>query len=443
MTKRGTIRIFSFTFAAFLCLAVFGINSTLTANSYKARLELNYQQSLNTLAECMNGIETNLTKSVYASSPTTLADISSNLYAETGTAKETLSRLPIDQMNLGGTYKFLSQAGDYASYLNQKIRSGEEISQEEHDNLNKLLDYCTKYKGAVDSLVTICNSGGSIMDRNVKSPINGNDVAAINADFSDVEEAFEDYPTLLYDGPFADAILNKQSEMLKKSHGITEEAAREIAAKALNCNISELNYDTDEYGNMPCYVYSYSQYTVGITKKGGYVAYVLFGGKISNNAITEENAVNIAKSYLDTIGYKNMKNSYYAIINNVCVVNFAYVDNGVICYSDLIKVGISMDSGKVVSLEAKGFLTNHIERTDMTAKISMEEAKSGISKYVKVKNAQKCIIPKENGKEYLCWEFHVESSKTGEEALVYVNANNGEEENILLLLYSDSGTLTK
>lgn len=93
--------------------------------------------------------------------------------------------------------------------------------------------------------------------------------------------------------------------------------------------------------------------TAGITKSGGYVAYVLYGGKINRFSIDKDNAINLAQSYLKNIGYKNMANTYYAINNNVCVINFAYKKDDVTYYSDLIKVGVSMDNGKSYRLKHK------------------------------------------------------------------------------------------
>jgi hypothetical protein len=60
-----------------------------------------------------------------------------------------------------------------------------------------------------------------------------------------------------------------------------------------------------------------------------------------------------------------------------------------------------------------------------------------------VLDTKKCVIPLDNGLEAQCYEFHCESSETGDEVLIYVNSQTGAEENILLLLYSDGGTLTK
>ncbi|MFQ8957741.1 MAG: hypothetical protein ACLR6O_02260 [Eubacterium sp.] len=51
-------------------------------------------------------METNLTKSIYSNSDKMLMDIK-DLYAECSQAKDAL-RLPIEQMNLGSTYKFIT-----------------------------------------------------------------------------------------------------------------------------------------------------------------------------------------------------------------------------------------------------------------------------------------------------------------------------------------------
>ena len=62
MTKRGYIRLFSYAIAFALLLSSRAIINMTTANSYKAQLELNYQQSLNELSENLDSIETNLFK---------------------------------------------------------------------------------------------------------------------------------------------------------------------------------------------------------------------------------------------------------------------------------------------------------------------------------------------------------------------------------------------
>lgn len=118
-----------------------------TANSYKAQLELNYQQSLNELSENLDSIETT-TKSIYSNSRQMLMDINKDLYAECSQAKDALSRLPIEQMNLGSTYKFINQI-TIGDHISQTKRLKPNTFFEEHQNPIKpnhaLNESCQQY----------------------------------------------------------------------------------------------------------------------------------------------------------------------------------------------------------------------------------------------------------------------------------------------------------
>ena len=138
-----------------------------------------------------------------------------------------------------------------------------------------------------------------------------------------------------------------------------------------------------------------------------------------------------------------MTETYYAVENNICIVNFAYSEGGVVYYSDLIKVGISLSDGKVYSLEACGYLTNHQQRQSFAVNISENDLTNKLSSHVEVLSSKLCVIPKKNGTEAGCMEFHCRNRAAGDEVLIYINTETGEEENILMLLYSYNGTLTK
>lgn len=442
MTKRNTVRLLSFSILLTGILILYAVIGAVQAAHYQARLESTYRQSLSALAENLESIETDLTKSVYANGAATLSQVSRELSDATNQAKDALSRLPVQQMNLAGTYKFLSQAGDYATYLSKKVYAGQAISPKEHENLLVLLRYATKYKNSVNQMVDICNNGGEITKRKVKAA-GGDALPAISTDFSTAEEAFENFPTLLYDGPFADAVLHKEPQLLKGKTKISKDAAAKIAAKALECNPSVLTRKEDEAGRMPAYVFSKGQQTISITKSGGYVSSILFGGKIGSRTIEEKEAIRNASAYLAQMGYKNMRPTYAAIGENICTVNFAYCTDGVLYYTDLIKVGVSLRDGSAVSLEARGYLTNHQQRPTPKFALTGQAAAAKISPYLQVKSTKKCIIPKEDGREIACIEVLTHSADTGEDALIYLNAANGQEEEIMLLLYSDHGTLTK
>lgn len=437
MKRRNIVRICSFAFCAVAALAAFAIMGNIKSNSYQTRLEAAYQRNLMQISECLDSIETSLSKSQYATSSEMMNKISGDLYSECCTAKNALSSLPISQLNLTGAYKFLSQAGDYARYLSAK----EQVTQEEYDNLALLLTYAQKYSDFADTIVSRCNAGGSITDNEVALESSDLKVSSFSADFSSAEETFEGYPTLLYDGPFADAVLNKESAMIKSAEKKDQDECRKIAAAALGVDEGGVVYKTEESGTLPAYVFSYKLYTIAVTKNGGYIAYILNEGTPSEQAITEDNAINVAKDYLNKIGYSDMKESYYTVYNNVCTINFAYCKDNITYYSDLIKVGVSLSDGNIFSLEADGYLVNHTERE--VPGFAAEQNGVELNSNVEILSASRCLIPKSSGVEVFCNEYHCKNKSTGQEVLIYTDSETGEEEDILLLMYSDNGTLTK
>ncbi len=442
MTLRNKTRLFTFSAAVFFALLAVTAISLAQAKSYREQLEISYQYSLNELAESLESIQTNLSKTVYSGSDEMLADLSSDLYSECTQAKSSLSRLPVDQMNLGSTFKFISQAADYALYISEKAAGGKEITEDEYKSLLTLLDYSDKLSESVASMVDTCNSGGKILGSNVRNSANVS-VSHLSNTMSGAEEVFKDYPTLLYDGPFADAVLNKEVQMTKDKDAYSKEQARDIAADAISKSADELSFDGYDESRLECYVFKCAQQTIGVTKYGGYVAYVLYGGRVADSSISEENAVNIGKAYLDALGYENMAETYYMTYKNVCVINFAYTVGGVTYYSDLIKVGVSLSDGNVVSMEAKGFLTNHTQRKPFEGEISSIDAATALNPHLTLIGIKRCVIPNDNGTESECYELHCKSRDTNEEVLVYTDAHTGEEKDIQILLYSDGGTLTK
>lgn len=442
MTKRSYIRIVSYIGFMLAVIVISSVMSATNMKAYKTELEVSYQQSLAEFAECLDKVDTDITKSLVSNSKGEVYDLSRDLYAQCSTAKNAMSRLPVSQMELGNAYKFLSQCSDYAQYIGGKIDKNEIITEEEHQNLKNLLSYAQKFSEQAKDMVATVNAGAMITEGEVKS-VNQINISPLSNSFSAGAEIFEDFPTLLYDGPFSDQVLNKASKLVKSGDVKTREECRKIFASAIGADVNNVSYETDDKSKIPCYTFKCGRYTGLVTKQGGYIKEILYSGKIQNSNITAENACNLAVNALEELGYSNMTVCYYNVENNICTVNCAYQKDNVCYYSDLIKVGISMNDGELVSVDSKTYLTNHTNRKPKIAKLSTNQARKKLSKYLEVKNSKMCVIPKESGKEIQCYEFTCKSKDTGEDTLVYINCDTGEEEDIMIVLKSASGTLVK
>lgn len=442
MSKRSLIRITTYMIAAVTALTALTIINTGKMNYYKNQLEVNYRHSLAELGECMDAVNTDLTKSVYANSPEEMRTISRDLFAQCSTSKNAISRLPVAQMELSNTYKFLTQASDYAQYIGAKIESGKSINEQEHRNLLALLRYAETLNTSVRDMRQLAESGAKITEGKVKNehaPI----ATPLSLQFSESAKTFESFPTLLYDGPYSDQVLQKKSTMLSTAPVTAKEACTARAADCLQVPKQKIIFAENESSRLPCYTFKSGRYTVSVTKQGGYIKSMLYSGIANQKNITEENAVNLAKNFLTRIGYPQMEQTYYSTQDNICTINFAFSQNDVLYYPDLIKCGVSLETGAVVTLDAATFLTNHTQRTAFSPKLSEKQARAYVSPYLQIKNSKRCVIPKENGTQAACYEFTCTSNDTGEDTLIYINQDTGVEEDILLLLYTDNGTLVK
>ena len=74
-------------------------------------------------------------------------------------------------------------------------------------------------------------------------------------------------------------------------------------------------------------------------------------------------------------------------------------------------------------------------------KITAEQARKQLSSELTVTDTSLAVVPSAGTNELYCYEFHC-TSPDGRQMLVYINADTGKEEQILLLEISENGTLT-
>ena len=109
-------------------------------------------------------------------------------------------------------------------------------------------------------------------------------------------------------------------------------------------------------------------------------------------------------------------------------------------YPDLIKLKVALDNGQILGIETTGYLNNHTQRDVSKVKITKEQAKEKLNKNLNIQSETLAIIPTEWKTEKLCYEFKGKVEET--EYLVYINAENGEEEQILIITNTPNGVLT-
>ncbi len=441
--SRGKIRIILYITTIIIVLGIFSIVQSVKLSKYEQEVLLTNQLALVSLDENLNNISTNLEKVMYSSTPTMLSKLAAELWRESSGAKNSLLMLPSGEASLSNTYKFLSQVGEFVMSLGRKSANGEELSDKERQQLANLYEYCTALNEQVNQMCYELENGTfSFDDYNSTLLEKNSNLVTINSSFDDVEQSLSDLPSLIYDGPFSDHIEQGTPLLLKGLPEISQEDALKVAQNVCTNEKNTLEFSNEEDGDIPCYVFKSENCITAITKNGGYPLYMINSKFVGEIEISYDEAVRNAKKYLVKIGFENLKESYYFSDDGICTVNFAANDNGIVVYPDLIKVSVSLETGEILSFDAKGYVHNHHKRNPFTPTLTEKEAVSKINDTLTVIDTQLCIIPTDWKTEQYCYEIHCKTQK-GQELLVYIDCETGEEDNILILLYSDDGVLTK
>ena len=443
-SKRSYIKIISFLSFVCVLLSAVAIINGYNARKYKIISDYTSRHAVSELCENLDSITVNLQKSLYTNSESMLSHYGTELSRNASCAKISLGSLTEENLSAEGIYKFLSQVGAYTLALDKKLQSGEPLSDKERESMVKLYKYAVSLSENL-GLIRDGYYNGLVSFEKINSTLKSasDELPDLFSDrVNDAEQSLADYPTLLYDGPFADSLLKSESAFVKGKDEISAEKAKQIAASIMDCKENQLRRDSDEKSGIDLFCFSLGERSIAITKKGGYLCYMTNPYYSSASEISEQAAIKVAKEFLDSLGYKNMKESYYSDYDGVCTINFAYTEDGVVYYSDLIKVSISLDSAKPVAVDARGYLMNHTERTLPEIKVSLNRAKKNLSSSLTILDSQTALIPTEDGKEKLCHELHCKDA-SGQEVLIYTDVQTGAEDDIKILLYSDDGTLVK
>lgn len=447
--RKNAALLFSYIAAAFLVLTGFLIKSNNETDYYRYQNDVKFQHAFSELVNGVVEVDSSLQKSLYATTPSMISTTCTDVYGKALIAKMSLSQLPFAKYSLDETTGFLAKVGDYAYLLSRNASNGKGYSEEEYKNLTVLADISALLSQNLLSIQTDINEGKlSIRELSSSSLEKAEEnviPSSLGESFQLIEAEFPEVPTLIYDGPFSQHISARKPKLLEGLDEVDADSALQAAAKFTGLKPSIFKLTGEYQGDMPQFCYTADvdggELSICVTKKGGKPYSMLNSRDVPEASLSSKQAVEAATEFLNANGFSSMKDSYWILNGNVMTINFAYEQDGVICYPDLVKVSVALDNGRIVGFEAKGYIMNHEERSIPEAKISHEEAKTKVAKSLKVLSHAMTIIPTPGQNEVFCHEFKCENGD-GNHFIVYVNARTGNEEDVLILIEDENGTLT-
>ncbi|MBR5192741.1 MAG: germination protein YpeB [Clostridia bacterium] len=401
-------------------------------------LETNYKRSFTNVVEQVDNIDLNLSKIIATKDKGAMQVYLTDTAVNSELAENDLSSLPLHDENKFYTTKLVNQIGDFSKYLNKKLANGNSLTKEDYKGIVQLYEANKMLKESLRRMMDEMgnNFNFSSLEKQDKRNV-------VLAGFNELQNLSVDLPELIYDGPFSDGQSAREVKGLKGNQ-ITSEEAKAVFNKIFaNKNFEKVETLGESNAKINCYNV---QGCVGeetiyaeISKQGGKLIMFDVMGSCEEINFSFEFAVEKAEEFLKNLGIEGMKAVWTNLANNVYTINFAYTENNVIMYADLIKVRVCAETCEVIGLEATEYFTNHVERKVATPLLSKGEAKSKLNVNIEVKSSRLAVVPVGNSNERLCYEFMGELD--GATFYVYIDATNGKQVEMFKVVEGTEGTL--
>ena len=401
-------------------------------------LEQSYQRSFYDAVKEVDNIDLNLSKMLATNDNEARQTYLVDLAVNAELAENSVQNLPLEDESKFYTTKLINQIGDYSKYLNKKLINGENLSSKDIETLNNLYQMNLSLKEMLDKTAVDMNGDFTFM-----AIEKGNSANMFTEGFNKLENLSVDYPELIYDGPFSDG---KEAREVKGLSGkvIDEANAKEIFIKTFSdykldmVKVVGKTMSQIECFNVQAEVNDDLLYAQ-ISAKGGRLVMFSYAGSCRDTIIDGESAEQKASEFLTNNGFDNMKAVWINLAGNVYTINYAYEQNGIIVYPDLVKVRVCAETSMVIGLEATSYFTNHTTRSIVKPVLSEKQAQDKLSLGIRVDTKRLVVVPVGEQMERLCYEFSGEINDA--KYYIYIDAVSGRQVEMFKVIKSTEGTL--
>lgn len=409
-------------------------------NQTQSSLEAIYQRNFTEFVDSINNSEIKLSKIVASNYDSYAKKLLSEVSKNANEASNNLSTLPLSVSGLEETIRFVNQVSGYTKTLSDKIADGKQITQQEKQVLIKLRESFLDLKNQVNKISNEVYNG-NIYEQSLNLSGDYNDFTLT---MQGMKSSDIDYPTMIYDGPFSDSTVNKQIKNLNGNDINSQDARQCVLQIFTDVNESNLQYLGETNGRFSTYDFLTSDSEerglyVQVTKKEGKLLTVSGQDVSDDKNYTIDQAIEIAKNFASNCDIENPECVWSDVVGANAYINIAPIKNNVVLYPDLVKVKVDLATGDVIGYEACSYYMNHVDRKIANASISSDTAKNLVATGHQVSDTKLVLAPLEYNREVLCWEF--KTNFDGDVYYFYVNAQNGQLENILRIIQTEDGNL--
>jgi spore germination protein len=404
------------------------------------RLENTYQRAFHELNFHMGSIEAELAKTAAASTPEQAMIRLAAVWRQAYAAQEKIGQIPLGVVELQNTEQYLGKLGDYVLSI---ASSGIMPSHSEREALDQLAGQARE----LANQLTVIQAG--VLGNNVRWTAlevqTLNDTAprdsGLLAQVREFERQIEEFPEISF-GEHVN--VNRPAPTALTEDIIPREEAVEKARefiRHLGADLELVGEEDVPDSEVPHYSLAFAQQgkngrriVVEVIRNGGRVFQMFAERSPGQPVISVNDAQTRASRFLAERGVDSVILLGVEEWGNSAVFTYCHTEDGILFYPDLLRVRVAQDDGEILSYEGNGFAMYHRERGNFSDQLGSQGAMERLNDTLTVaqNSTQRVVIFDRRGVEVLCYEFLV--SRGQEQFLIYINAQNGREENIVRLV---------
>lgn len=394
-----------------------------------------HTESIYELNSIVDNLDTNLSKARISNSRNEQVRLLSDIAIESEMAETVIERLPIEGQLTENMTSFVNKMGDSAQSMLYAVANGKTLSESQVATIEHMYNVNKEMKQIMNELTANASNKDMLAAMSGKSGL-------LSTSFDTIQNNTIETPKEINDGPFAENIDKVTAKNLEGLDEISCSRAEELARKYFESyNVTDVKCTGECLAEqLTCYNLTLTtndgEMSAQISKLGGKVVEFNSFKDCSSKNFSVERCIDIAEDFLDELGFDDMEPVWTSENGTTCNLNFAYEKDGVIFYSDMIKVKVCEERGIVTGMEGLSYVLNHVERTAPSAKIDKSDARAKLHSGFDVETSRLCVIPVDGG-EVLAYEFC--GTYDGSTYYVYIDAKTGEEVQVFTVIGTAQG----
>lgn len=401
-----------------------------THESYQRQMDAVYFRAYYDLIDGANDLGISLKKLGMSGSPSMQQSLLYEVWSAAELSEANLGIFETDGEGINKAQKFVNQLGDYAHSLALRVANGDPLTVAEREKLVKMARVADAYLRALQQIQEDVDNGKLFV---------GDDGAlkGVQDAFSQFAEPSFDYPEMIYDGPFSDALEDRSPVALVGEEIDEEEGQHALMAYFDGMRVENVEFAGEGEGYIKTLNYSFTldgrpAFAQLVKNGGGLLSFNTAQGErdLMTASSASKTCQRAALDFASKLGFDNMQVVWSSSAQGECVVNLAPVQDGVVLYPDLVKVKLDEATSSPVGFDATHYALNHRRRDISSPAISAEQAATALSMPA-IGDGRLALIPLRGSREVLSYEFECHSDGV---YFVYIDAFSREEVNILYVL---------